>query len=157
MKRRGQNIVFRWLFLIAIWVTMFTGFGNMPLYRRYYVTDLPGMGWAGNFFANVYVHYISGAVVLTLSVYFFLSYFSLRGKGVRLTSMGVARTAILALGLVSGVFMALKNLPEFQFSFNMAMILNFLHLGMAMLFLLMALVCFIGRRKWVRVTRIFQA
>lgn len=156
MKRHGQRIVYRWMFLIAIWVTMFTGFGNMPLYKRYYVADLPGMGWTANFFTNVYVHYISGTAVLTLCIYFILSYLSLRSRGLRLTSSGLIRTLILALSLVSGVFMALKNFPEFQFSFNMGLLLNFVHLGMAVLFLIMALICFIGRRKWLISTGIFQ-
>ena len=132
-------------------------FGNMPLYRRYYVADLPGFGWTGNFFANLYVHYISGALVLALGLYFLFSYGLIRGKGRRLTVSGVVRAVILALALVSGLFMALKNFPQFNFSFEAAMVLTLLHLAAAMLFLILALFCFIGRRKWLRAVGMFRS
>ena len=43
----------------------------MPLWKRYYIADIPGLGWSGNFYANVNVHYISGAVLIGLFFYFF--------------------------------------------------------------------------------------
>ncbi len=138
------------LYLLAIWGTLFTGFGNMPLYKRYYIADLPGLGWTGDFYTNLYVHMVCGAVVLAISIYFALPHLFSKRRGATLTITGTIRAFILALALTSGIIMAIKNLPAVHFSFQWGMAFNFLHMGMAMLFLIMALICFIGRKKWVK-------
>lgn len=142
-------ILTKGLYLLTIFGALFTGFGNMPLYKRYYIADLPGLGWTGDFYTNLYVHLICGAIVMAISIYFALSYLS-QGNSTKLSKTGTIRAAILALALISGVLMAIKNLPTIHFSFKMGMIFNFLHMGMAMLFLIMALVSVIGRLKWVQ-------
>lgn len=142
-------ILTKGLYLLTIFGALFTGFGNMPLYKRYYIADLPGLGWTGDFYTNLYVHLICGAVVMAISIYFALSYLS-QVNSTKLSKTGTIRAAILALALISGVLMAIKNLPAIHFSFKMGMTFNFLHMGMAMLFLIMALVSVIGRLKWVQ-------
>ena len=138
------------LYLLAIWGALFTGFGNMPLYKRYYIADLPGMGWTGNFYTNLYVHMFCGALLLALAIYFALTYLFARAPKAQLTSAGIIRSSILALSLISGVIMAVKNLPTVHFSFELGVIFNFLHMGMAMLFLIIALICTIGGWKWAK-------
>ena len=54
---------------LAAAVALFTGFGNMPLWKRYYVADIPGMAWSGNFFINVNVHILVGSLLLAIAVY----------------------------------------------------------------------------------------
>lgn len=145
-----MNVLAKGLYLLTIFGALFTGFGNMPLYKRYYIADLPGLGWTGNFYSNLYVHMVCGAVVLAISIYFTLSYLFSKRRGATLTKSGTIRAIILALALTSGVIMAIKNLPAVHFSFQWGMAFNFLHMGMAMLFLVMALICFVGRWKWVK-------
>jgi hypothetical protein len=150
MKSTGGNRALRWLFVAAAWVTLFTGFGNMPLYKRYYIANLPGLAWAGDFFSNVQVHYVSGSVMLMLGLFFAVSYAFDKARGVRLTPTGAVRGVILGLALLSGILMALKNLSGVHFHFGTQMFLNFLHLGMGMFFMMFALVCLFARCKWTR-------
>jgi hypothetical protein len=154
MQNDGLSKFFRWIFIIAMWLVVFTGFGNMPLYGRYYVADLPGMAWSGDFIMNVQVHYICGAVLLGLSIYYLISYVFIRNQGMRLTSSGMFRAAILALALITGLFMALKNLPGTNYPLELLVFLNLFHMAMAMVFILTALVCLIGRFPWTRIANL---
>jgi len=63
------DLLLLWLYRICAGMAIFTGFGNMPLYGRYYVGDVPGLGWSSNFMVNVQVHYVAGAVLVALGIY----------------------------------------------------------------------------------------
>lgn len=147
-----MNALIKGLYLLTIFGALFTGFGNMPLYKRYYIADLPGLGWTGDFYTNLYIHMICGAVLLAISIYFALVYLFSHKQTAKLTITGSIRAVILALALTSGIIMAVKNLPSVHFSFQMGMVFNFLHMGMALFFLIMALICVVGRWKWVKKT-----
>jgi formate dehydrogenase iron-sulfur subunit len=58
------NPVLKALYGAAAVTALFTGFGNMPLWGRYYVADAPGLGWSGDFFINVNVHILAGSLLL---------------------------------------------------------------------------------------------
>ncbi len=45
----------RWIsraFIFATTMLAFTGLLQMPLAKRYYLTELPGMAWTGDFFLS---------------------------------------------------------------------------------------------------------
>src|SRR4030042_3948735 len=48
---------------------IFSGFGELPMYKRYMVTQIPGLGWAGDFFINLKIHYITGIVFVSIMVF----------------------------------------------------------------------------------------
>jgi hypothetical protein len=123
---------FRWFYAAALVLVLFTGFGNMPLYRRYYIADIPGLAWSGNFYANLYVHYMAGAVLLALSVYLCIVFWKQKRHNCSLTGSGLARVVALCLALVSGVIMAVKNLPGVVIPFPLVAVLNLGHMGLAM-------------------------
>jgi hypothetical protein len=143
------DILLLWIYRIAAGVAIFTGFGNMPLYGRYYVGDVPGLGWSSDFVANVQAHYIAGAVLTGLAVYAVIVYTGLRARGLRLTTSGLLRVLFLLLALLSGGVMAAKNLPSVAVDFPLMPVLNFFHLFTAMIFMLFSLGCVIGRRRWI--------
>jgi hypothetical protein len=122
----------RWSYGAAMVLALFTGFGNMPLYGRYYIADIPGFAWSGDFFANLYVHYISGAVLLALSAYLSVLFLYQKRRGHRLTRSAVVRVVALCLVLVSGIIMAVKNLPGALIPFPMVALLTVGHMGLAM-------------------------
>ncbi|MDJ0667751.1 MAG: hypothetical protein QNJ61_10750, partial [Desulfobacterales bacterium] len=52
----------------AIYLTLLvfmglSGFGQMPIFKRYYIADLPGLGWLAQFYTTHYIHYL-GAILL---------------------------------------------------------------------------------------------
>jgi cytochrome b subunit of formate dehydrogenase len=55
---RGREAVLRhspielaehWLLAISGLLLIFSGFGELPMYKRYMVTEIPGLGWQGIF------------------------------------------------------------------------------------------------------------
>lgn len=137
----------RWIYMPAVLIAVFTGFGNMPLYKRYYIADLPGMRWSGDFYLNMMVHYIAGALVLMTAVYFTIGFLT-GPRGKKLTRTGKIRTVLLALALLSGGLMALKNLPGINFRQTLLMSSDFLHFGAAMFFVMISIVCIVLRNRW---------
>jgi hypothetical protein len=144
----------RWGFGAALVLALFTGFGNMPLYGRYYIADIPGLAWSGNFYANLNVHYIAGAVLLALSVYLSLVYWKQKRRNYRLTTSGVARIVALGLVLASGIVMAVKNLPGTPFPFPLVAILTVGHMGLAMVAAALFALSAVKRWPWATVRRL---
>ena len=144
---KSANVI-KWIYLVAAWVTVFTGFGNMPLWKRYYIADIPGMAWTGDFILNVQVHYLFGSILLAISCYFIIIYINLHKSGLKLTRTGGIRAVLLGLALVSGIFQALKILPAVNPSFEMMVFLNFFHMGTAAFFLFFAIGCLAARCRW---------
>jgi uncharacterized membrane protein len=143
----------RWYYGAALVLALFTGFGNMPLYRRYYIADIPGLAWSGDFFANLYVHYLAGAVLLALSVYLCMVFWKEKRRNYSLTGSGLARVVALCLVLVSGVIMALKNLPGAVIPFPLVAVLNLGHMGLAMVAAALFVLSSILRWPWATVRR----
>ncbi len=138
----------KWLYGLAAIAAIFTGFGNMPLYGRYYVADVPFLAWSGDFITNVKVHIVAGALLLTLAIYFLIVYLLMRSRGVQLTKTGFVQLLVLWLVLLSGVAMAIKNLPGVVFDLPVLMTMNFLHMGSAMLFVLVSLAGLVFGGQW---------
>jgi copper ion binding protein len=75
---RGKETVLRhnpielaehWLLAISGLFLIFSGFGELPMYKRYMVTQIPGLGWAGDFFINLKIHYLAGIVFVSIMVF----------------------------------------------------------------------------------------
>jgi copper ion binding protein len=58
-----------WLLAISGLLLIFSGFGELPMYKRYMVTQIPGLAWAGDFFINLKIHYLSGIVFISIMVF----------------------------------------------------------------------------------------
>jgi hypothetical protein len=145
------NSLLKSIYGLAAVVVLFTGFGNMPLWGRYYVADIPGLGWSGDFIVNVNIHIIAGSMLLGLGVYF-LTESLVKGscRAGRLTLSGKIRGGLLGLALMTGILMVVKNLPGIHFSLVTLMVFNFTHMGVAVLFMLAALVALIFKQPWRR-------
>ena len=150
MEKSKPDLVLRRLYPVFLAVALFTGFGNMPIYKRYFISDIPGLGWAGNFYINLYIHYIAGALLLGLAVYFAVTFLKSRLSERRLTVTGSLRTAILVVLLLSGILLAARNLSTIFFPFEMQMVIAFVHLGMAMILLVVSIGCGITKSPWIR-------
>lgn len=139
----------KWTFLAALGISMFTGFGNMPMWGRFYVSDIPGLGWSADFFINLYVHYLSGGVLLGIATYSIIHYSRRRDRGARLSRTGVLRVTVFGLVLVSGALSAVKNLPSINLPLAGLMAVVFFHLGAVMVYLAVSLACRILRKPWM--------
>lgn len=73
MKIPRHNLAVRfthWVTALSIFVLFFTGFGQMPVYKRYNVEDIPGLAWSSDFLATLNLHYIAAAVLLFISTFY---------------------------------------------------------------------------------------
>jgi uncharacterized membrane protein (UPF0182 family) len=144
----NDNRIMRYLFLLSIFVTALTGFGQMPIYKRYYMADIPGFGWLANFYTTRYVHYLGAALLLALLSYFLFDYFFLRRKNLKITGTGYLRIALLTGIVITGILFVVKNFPVHYFSHELIIALNLCHLGFVMAFLFVSLYCLIFKKKW---------
>ena len=55
-NRHTQSM--RYLYVLTVFFMALTGFGQMPIYKRYYLSDIPGFGWLAEFFIIHYIHYL---------------------------------------------------------------------------------------------------
>ena len=93
-KAMSDRIV-RYVYLVNILFLALTGFGQMPIYKRYYMSDISGFGWLANFFTTRYVHYLGAVLLLTLISYLIFDYFALQRKRIKVTRSGYLRGVLL--------------------------------------------------------------
>jgi len=73
MKIKRHNIAVRfthWVTAISIFILIFTGFGQMPVYKRYYIDQIPGLSWSSNFHITLGIHYLAAIVLIFISFYY---------------------------------------------------------------------------------------
>jgi len=63
------------LFVFAFMAMAFTGFGQLPLYNRYYLSDMPGMGWSSDYALTHILYYLFAIFFLAFFTYKILDYF----------------------------------------------------------------------------------
>ena len=144
-----SNRYVRYVYLIILLLLTLTGFGQMPIFKRYYIADIPGLGWLAQFFVTHYVHYLAAILFLALTAYFVVDHLMLQKKQLRLTASGYVRGAILAGIMVSGLFLVIRNLPGSRFSPEFIIFLDLAHLGLVMSFMMAGAYCLIRKRGWV--------
>ena len=147
----GQASTSRWaayLYILTLFFMALTGFGQMPIYNRYYLSDIPGLGWLANFYVTRNIHYLGAILLLALLFYGVFDFFFSRKRRLGLSRTGLLRAALLAGIVVSGALIVVKNFPHVYFSDGFVIGLDLFHIAAVMIFLLTNLVCLIGRMRW---------
>lgn len=139
--------------LVKLWTPILvmlgiTGMGQMPIFKRYYVADIPGLDWLGEPYIVHWVHYAAAAVFIFLAAWFVTVWIAERSE---ITATGWIRMMLLALLIATGYVRVIKNLPDVHFSPLVTMLIDWTHLFFAFLFGVVALWSVItGRRHYVR-------
>jgi formate dehydrogenase gamma subunit len=58
-----------WILAGSGFILLFSGFGELPMYKRYMVTEIPGLSWAGDFFINLKIHYLAAIVFVSVMAF----------------------------------------------------------------------------------------
>lgn len=140
---------FKPLYVILLFVMGLTGFGQMPIFKRYYIADIPGLGWLADFYATHYIHYIGAIVLFGFFVYAGVVYFGLMRKRFHLTWAAYIRIAILILITVTGIFRVLKNLPDVVFSPLFTMVIDISHLAFMMFLMIFGILFMVLKKGWL--------
>ena len=144
------NKALRRVFILAMALTAFTGFGQMPIFKRYYISDIPGMAWSADFYATHFLHYLGASVLLGLFAYFILDYILTGKKHFQLTPSAYLRIILMAGIVATGILRVFKNMPDVLFSPAFTVFIDISHLGFAMVYLFTALVLAVMKRGWLR-------
>jgi hypothetical protein len=56
-RAKTPNRAARYVYLITVLFLTLSGFGQMPIFKRYYIADIPGFGWLAQFYVTHYIHY----------------------------------------------------------------------------------------------------
>jgi hypothetical protein len=147
---RAISLPARWFYMTAIFFLTLTGFGQMPIFKRYYIADIPGLGWLADFLVTHYIHYLAAILFLAFAAYMILDYLVLKHKSRRMTATGYVRGALLAGILASGLFLVIRNLAGSNLSSGFIIVLDLCHLGLVMAFLFVSLFCLIFKKQWTK-------
>ena len=147
---KRQHGAVRYVYLLTIIFLTLTGFGQMPVFKRYYIADIPGFGWLAQFYVTHYIHYLAAILFLALFTYVIVDYLVTNPKRKKITPAGYVRGAILAGLVISGVFLVVRNLKGSMFSPGFIIFLDLFHMGLVITFLTASLYCIITKQKWAK-------
>ena len=138
-SRFSRTLYGFFLGLIAV-----TGFAQMPIFKRYYIADIPGLGWLAQFEVTHLIHYGLAAVFLALCTQWGLTYF-LEGRK-PMAKAALFRGITMAILCVTGGLMVWKNFPEVYFSHALIHVLDLVHMAAAMVLVALSVLSVFGRK-----------
>ncbi len=109
-----------------------SGFGQMPIFKRYYIADLPGLGWLAQFYVTHYIHYVGAIVLLGIAAYYVVLFLADRRYGLTITAYGWLQGSVMAGIVVTGVLRVIKNYAGVTMSSGLIIFLDILHLVLVM-------------------------
>ena len=149
-RHRTKKDSARYLLFTSVFFLTLTGFGQMPIFKRYYIADIPGMGWAADFYLTHYIHYLGAIFLLGFFTYLVTDYLISIRKHYLLTPSAYIRIALLTCIVGTGIFRVLKNLPDVVFSPGFTMFIDISHLAFMMAYLAAGLLFMIFRLGWTK-------
>lgn len=142
---------FRMAFMLCVTMLAVSGFAQMPIFRRYYIADVPGLAWTDDFYFTSLLHYLSAMIFLVLAGYAAGRYLTAWRSGHALTGSGILRAGLYALLAVTGLAHVLGNSRMASLDSVPAMLIDMGHLVSVMLLGLSSLTAaLLGRRAWLR-------
>ena len=120
------------LYRFGMLALFITGMAQMPIFKRYYIADVPGLEWTADYAFTHIAHYVLAIAILFFCFYQAGRFISEWRKRYTLTTPGVIKTVLLAGIFITGLARVLKNQPDFFFSPTTTMIIDWTHLGLVM-------------------------
>jgi putative Mn2+ efflux pump MntP len=147
--RKSAPIV-RSLYVFSMIFLGLTGFAQMPIFKRYYIADIPGLGWLAHFYVTHYMHYLGAILLLALAAYVLVEYFAGEGRHRSLTASGYARGAVIGALILSGVLLVVRNQSGVHLGPRLIIFLDLFHMGLAMALIATSTYCLARKRPWLR-------
>lgn len=91
--------VTHWLVALSGILLLFSGFGQMPMYKRYNIVKIPGLSWSENYEITLFLHYIGAAVFTAVIIFHLLYHFKRKEFGIlpRRGDLGESIRGLLAM------------------------------------------------------------
>ncbi len=138
-----------WIYGVTLFFITLSGFAQMPVFKRYYIADIPGFGWLAKFYVTHIMHYSFAIILIVFVTYNVFDYFFNRS----MTTVKLTKTAyikiIMIMGLIfSGSLLVLRNLPGVFLSHSTIIALDLIHLGLCMGLLAAVFYSWIKKKEW---------
>ena len=137
--RLDQRIL-KFGYLALLFFMGLTGMAQMPIFKRYYIADIPGLGWLAKYYMTHALHYLGAMALLALLAYGAALYAGALRRRYAPTRCTIVRVLLLSGLVTSGVIRMLKNLPDIVFSPTMTLVVDISHLGFMMGLLVVGIV-----------------
>jgi formate dehydrogenase gamma subunit len=72
VRHSAVELIEHWVLALSGLLLLFSGFGELPMYKRYMVTEIPGFTWAGDFYVNLKIHYLAAIIFVGVIVFHFV-------------------------------------------------------------------------------------
>jgi cytochrome b subunit of formate dehydrogenase len=79
VRHSKVELIEHWAVALSGLILLLTGIFELPVAKRYYIIDIPGLGWSADFITSLYLHY-AAALVFTVAALFHVVYHGLRGE-----------------------------------------------------------------------------
>lgn len=119
----------------TLFMLTLTGFAQMPIFKRYYIADIPGFGWLAEYYVTHLLHYGFASVFIA---FLFYSIIMNRCAPDQKSSSGILNSIniFIATGLtITGFLMVLKNFPGRWFPDSLISLFDVAHVCFAMMML----------------------
>lgn len=145
MKTQGRAR--QYIYVLTLFFLTVSGFGQMPIFKRYYIADIPGFGWLARFYVTHLMHYMAAMVLMGLVAYVLFDFMVDASGRRKITPWGYVKAVVLSGLMASGALMVIKNLPGVYFGHTAIIFLDIVHLSLCMIFLCVSL--FTLKKKWI--------
>ena len=151
MNKQPEKTWHNRLFNFLVFALLFTGLAQMPIFKRYYLADIPGFGWTADFYLNHVLHYIL-ATILLFWIFFRMGKFLGQSQSPikNISPIGWVKIFIWAGIIITGILRVLKNQPNIFFSPQTVMFIDWTHLGLVIILGLAALLGKILKQGYLR-------
>ncbi len=103
IKRHNKiELLEHWSIALSGIVLLFTGLGCLPLYKRYYISEIPGFAWTADFYNVTLIHYFA-SIVFLCGVVFHIFYHGVRKDFALLPKKGDISNGIKVLLAMIGI------------------------------------------------------
>jgi hypothetical protein len=137
------------IYLLLLFMMGLTGFGQMPIFKRYYIADIPGLAWTADYYLTHTLHYLGAILLFFLFVYMSVIYVGSMRQSYTFSRAAYVRIVLLAAIVLTGIFRVLKNLPDIVFSPGFTMFIDISHLVFMMLLMVCGIVFTITQKGWL--------
>ena len=121
-----------WIYGITLFFITLSGFAQMPIFKRYYIADIPGLGWLADFYATHLLHYLFAWIFICLITYGLVDLILAKRPLSSIGRLAMTRGIVIAGLILTGCLMVIKNFSGTPFSHGLIITLDLSHLMLCM-------------------------
>jgi len=95
------ELIEHWGIALSGLVLLLTGLFELPIAKRYFITEIPGLAWSGDFIFSLKIHYLASIPFIVLSL-FHVVYHGLLGETSMLPRKGDFKESIIVIKSLFG-------------------------------------------------------